>query len=137
MAFTDDKPETYFPGYLLVELSDGGTLEAADTVATIGMDAAWITANLSGTQGAIVIPIDQLDGHVDTEANEVSGSWRKVVRALVGAMWSAYNAMAAADRPTKLTASRGSLVENGATESDRTYSLKFTLDSSALEVADE
>jgi hypothetical protein len=136
MAYTAT-PSSHISGLLCVKRTDGSNpLVQTDACSTIGVDTAWIAANVSATQGFLIIPIDQLTTLTDVEADETTGDWRYIVRAVVESFFADYDAIATANLPGKVTVSRGSLVGTGS-EVTRTYSFKFALDSSSLEVAAE
>ena len=136
MAWTDyDAPSDMIDGYLC-DAFDAGTAQA-DALSTIGITTAWIEANLDvDSTGFIVIPIASLSGLTDAEAHATTGDARKVLRALIDQAYAWYNAIPAASQPDNTVVSRSGLVGTGDTV-DRTWSVKATLDATALEVADE
>ena len=118
MAFSD-VPTTHLSGYLLLTSDGSGDISGA-----------------ANSTEYVLVPLATLAGLDSDEAHGTTGSWRKIVRAFVDVFYTAYNAMPTADKPTKLTVTRGSLVGSG-DEVTRSWSVSATLDATVLDVADE
>lgn len=71
-----------------------------------------------------------------TEANATTGDYRKILYGFVEGMFDKYSDIPNDDLPTKFEIKRGT-TENLAGELTRTYSFKFTLDSTGFEVSAE
>ena len=140
MAYVgNESPEDHISGILLAHRSQGSNpLVQGDALSTIGVTTAWIAANITATEGFLVIPVKSLAGLVDTEADESTGDWRYIVRAMVESFYDDYAAMATANKPDNMTISESSLIDTTtAGESNRTWTVTATLNTGALEVADE
>jgi hypothetical protein len=135
MAYVDkESPEDHIAGYLLVNNNFAHT----DALSDHGMDAAWKA--LYDSEGFMVIPVSSLAGLTEEEAEHSAGTgdWRYVVRAMVESFYDAYTAMATADKPDNMTVTESSLISTTDTaESNRTWTFTATLNTGALEVADE
>ncbi len=142
MAF-NPFPGAHISGLVNPELADGGNpLIESNTCLQIGMTAAWITANMSASQGCIIIPCDQAGSSLlDSEAGEndptAAGDIRKVCYSLSEMMFDLYDAMATADRPAKMTLSRSGLIAGTGSQVSRTFTFTFVLDGSGLDVVAE
>ena len=70
------------------------------------------------------------------ETNATSGDFRKLMYGLIEGLYTKYNAIPTADKPTKLVINRGTSEASDGTFS-RSYSIQFTLDATGFEVASE
>jgi hypothetical protein len=119
--------------------SSGGIAAHIGTFLQLDSNGSGAIAGAANSKKYLLIEIAagaDLPNLSAAEAHITTGDWRKVCYELVNLLWSDFDAMATADEPGKVTASRGSLVGTGST-ADRTYSFKFTLDTSDLEVIAE
>lgn len=103
----------------------------------IGLPPAWFTGWTSdGTD--ITLPISSMPELVATEAAAtVTGDIRKVMYAILENMWVKWNAVAIADRPTKMVLTKSSSVDaaTGIITTAYTYTFKNTI--TAQDVANE
>ena len=123
MAYSSIKaPNTHQPGIILVPntFNDAGNTGLATTTAYIAFKLA------------------DLAGLTEAEAHHSTGDWRYIVRGVVEALYDDYDAMATADKPDNMTVTESSLISTTtAGESNRTWTVTATLNTGALEVADE
>ena len=107
---------------LTVSLSPGGAI--VDLTSDAG----------SGTKTAVVLGVA---GLTDAEANASSGDIRSLLFHLIDKLYHDYNAIAVADRPTKMQIFSGTTVDqvNGTTQT--TYTFAFKTVTTTVEVADE
>jgi len=96
----------------------------------------WLP-NWSEDGTTISLPIASLPQLTAAEADATTGDIRKIVFALVDALQQAYAGLAAADKPSKLTITRATSVNDTDGTIRRTYSFEFELEAVAEEVADE
>ncbi|MFZ4394157.1 MAG: hypothetical protein ACOYOU_00865 [Kiritimatiellia bacterium] len=94
-------------------------------------------ANWSEDGTNITLPIASLPQLTAAEADAATGDIRKIVFALVDKMQAAYAALASADRPTKVTITRATSVDDTTGKIRRTYSFEFELESAGEEVVAE
>lgn len=96
-----------------------------------------LAANGSATKQSIAIPLDALDGLSADEANASTGDIRKVLRALLTAVNSAWEGEAAADRPAKWTQQRSSSIDGRTSVVTRVFTHTFRTAASGEEVVAE
>ena len=121
MAFAK-APNTHQPGIILVP----------DTFNDAG------NTGLATETAYVAFKLTDLAGLTEAEAHHSTGDWRYIVRGVVEALYDDYAAMATADRPDNLTITESSLIDTTtAGESNRTWTVTATLNTGALEVADE
>lgn len=136
----DKTPTTHIPGMLYVGPADGGNpLVQGNACSTIGITTAWLALYVdTPLLGFIIIPLSSMAGLSAAEADEATGDWRYIVRALIEGFFDDYNAMTAANKPTNLVVTESSLIDTATSgESNRTWTVTATLDTGSLEVADE
>lgn len=86
----------------------------------------------------ITFPIASVPELTAAEADAVTGDSRKIIYALIERICEWHADLAVADRPTKMTVTRGNAFETAGGTFTRNYNLQFVLDSgAALDVADE
>jgi len=73
----------------------------------------------------------------DAEANATTGDIRQVAYALAEALWQAWLAQEAADRPSKMGIAKNSVVNNADGTISHTYTLTFTNAITGQDVAAE
>ena len=97
---------------------------------------AWIPDwSEDGTD--ISVPIASFPQLTADEANGDTGDIRKLIFALVDKLFAKWAALAAADRPAKMTISRGTSVDDSTGAIRRSYTFTFDLESAGEEVVDE
>ena len=73
-----------------------------------------------------------------SEADDTSGGdARKVIYGIAELLFAKYQAIPAADKPSKMTISRSTSEDVSASEFVRTYTVQLRLDAPSFEVADE
>ena len=104
---------------------------AANTVPT-----AWI-ANWSANADTITIPIASFTELTANEANATTGDIRKIMYAVNEQLWTAWSALAAANRTTKMTMTKSS--SSNATTSVLTHVYTWTFNNTVTtqDVANE
>lgn len=102
------------------------TLSLASTVAITADGTADHTADLLGTLKEVT----------SAEANASTGDVRKVIYGIVDELQRRYDLVPTADRPDNMQVSKGT-TENPNGTFTRSYTFRFTLDSSGFEVANE
>jgi hypothetical protein len=73
----------------------------------------------------------------DAEAHATTGDSRRILFGLLQDMYTRFNAIAAADRPTKMQFLRSTSVNDVTQQSTVTFTIRFTTDDVVTEVADE
>lgn len=73
----------------------------------------------------------------DAEANATTGDSRKILYGLLQDIYSRYMAIAASDKPTKMTMARTTNVNDAAQSATVTFTIRFTTDDVTTEVAAE
>lgn len=106
------------------------TLAATRNGTTIDLTADGGTAHILKSMG----PLDEV---TDAEANATTGDWRKVVFGLMEMLYLKWLGTASADRPSKLTISRTSTVDNTTGDVTRSYTVRVTVSASTVDVAAE
>lgn len=93
-------------------------------------------SNYNGTSTDAVLKIADFPQLSSAEADEATGDSRKLLFAILDGVANKYEALASADRPTKMTVQRGfGSVSGGVTRV--TFTLGFNLTVGALEVSAE
>lgn len=82
---------------------------------------------------ALVIPLTSLPGLTLTEANATTGDGRELLRIICETVVAKLDAMAAADRPTKMTYGKG--VPSGQTTNTFRQSYNFNFDVGVVSTA--
>lgn len=85
----------------------------------------------------ITLPIASLPQLTAAEADAVTGDIRKIAFAIVDKLYAVWMDTATADRPSKLTLTRGTSVNDQTGVILRSYTFQFELGSVSEEVADE
>jgi hypothetical protein len=85
----------------------------------------------------ITLPIASLPQLTAEEADAATGDIRKIAFAIADKLYAAWMATASADRPSKMTLTRGTNINDQTGVIVRSYTLQFELESVAEEVADE
>lgn len=98
--------------------------------------SSWL-ASWSEDGTSITVPIATFPELTAAEADGTTGDIRKIAFALAEKLYQAYNGTAAADRPTKMTITRASSVNDTTGDVTRTYTFRFTLVNTATEVKAE
>jgi len=73
----------------------------------------------------------------DAEADAATGDARRILFGLLQDMYARFNAIDAADRPTKMTFLRSTSVNDITQQGTVTFTIRFTTDDVVTEVADE
>jgi len=73
----------------------------------------------------------------DAEANATTGDFRRILFGLLQDMYARFNAIDAADRPTKMTFLRSTSVNDVTQQGTVTFTIRFTTGDVVTEVADE
>ena len=73
----------------------------------------------------------------DAEANKDTGDYRRILYGLLQDMYARFNEIETADRPKQMTFSRSTTVNDITQKSSVTFTLRFTTEDVATEVADE
>ncbi|MFA6043373.1 MAG: hypothetical protein WC718_00185 [Phycisphaerales bacterium] len=84
----------------------------------------------------IVVPIASLTGLTLAEADGITGDIRDVLFSLIEKIWSDYDGLDAADRPTKMTITKNTGYSTGG-EIKRTYVIEFKTQVASEDVAAE
>jgi hypothetical protein len=86
----------------------------------------------------ITLPIADLPELTAAEADAATGDSRKIIYAFLEQFYAWYNGLAIADRPSRITISRGTNVETSPGLFTRSYTFQVVTESGApLDVADE
>lgn len=86
----------------------------------------------------VTFPIASLPELTAAEADAATGDSRKIIYAFLEQFYTWYNALPTADRPTRLTITRGTNVETSPGLFSRNYTFNvITSSPSPLDVADE
>lgn len=85
----------------------------------------------------ITVPIASFPQLTAEEADGTSGDIRKLLFAICDALAAKWNALDAADRPTKMVISRATSVSDATGKIKRRYSFEFDLEAVAEEVQAE
>ena len=98
----------------------------------------WIPSyELTDTNTKISIPLSSLPGLDSSEADPSTGDIRKVARALMAALYAAWLAEDAADRPQRMGLARSTSVDDASEATTRTYTATFRVATTGEEVVDE
>ena len=98
----------------------------------------WLSGYaLTDTNTKISIPLSSLPGLDSSEADASTGDIRKVARALMAALYAAWLAEEAADRPQRMRLSRNSTVDDETGNTTRDYTASFLVATTGEEVVDE
>ena len=89
-----------------------------------------------GTPDIVISNVDN-PSITDAEADAVTGDSRRILFGLLQDMYTRFNAIDAADRPTKMTFLRSTSVNDVTQQGTVTFTLRFTTDDVVTEVADE
>lgn len=84
----------------------------------------------------ITVPIASFPEMTAAEADADTGDIRKVLLAMCEQWYSVYNALATADKSTKMVLSRAQTFAAG-NEITRSYTMRFTIEPTTIEVVDE
>lgn len=85
----------------------------------------------------VTFPIASVPELTAAEADAVTGDSRKIIFALCEKFYQWYNALASADRPTRLTIIRGNSTNESTGRVTRTYTFQFVTAIGSIEVVDE
>lgn len=96
-----------------------------------------VAASGTCTKQSIAIPLESLPGLSDSEANASTGDIRKVLRAIMAAAYAAWLAEDAADRPSMMTLSRSTSVDDSRGTTVRNYVSTFRVETTGEEVVAE
>lgn len=97
---------------------------------------SWLE-NLTDDGTDISVPLATFPELTAAEADSVTGDIRKVVYAICEKLWSRWNALALADRPTKMTLAKSSSVDAGTGVITNVYTFTFKNSITAQDVAAE
>lgn len=115
------------------------TVESADIItlsATRG--GATLAITVSGTGANTCQVMGPLDEVTSTEATASStGDWRKMVFGIMEMLYWRYTSLATADRPSRLSITRNSSVDDSTGNITRYYSVTITTAPTGVEVIDE
>ena len=115
-------PTSYLAGLRLVTSNSDGSADPAD---------------FANSTQYLCIPMSSLPELTSVEANPSTGDFRKIMFAIEDAVYTAYIAIAAADRPTKWLNSRSSSVSDSSDVLTRNFTNQFTTTTKGEEVASE
>lgn len=73
----------------------------------------------------------------DDEANATTGDYRKILFGLLQDMYARFNALSAADKPTKMQILRATSINDVTQQGTVTFTIRFTTEDVVTEVADE
>lgn len=73
----------------------------------------------------------------DAESDATTGDWRKIIYGLSEMIFDKWNAVATADRPTKVSISKSTSINTATDVATVAYSFVFTCDSSVTDVSAE
>ena len=96
-----------------------------------------VIANWSEDATNITVPLASFPELTAAEADASTGDIRKIVYAIMEKLFSWYNALATADRPSRLTIYRSSSMNESTGELTRVYSVQVTCEIASSEVKDE
>ena len=114
-----------------VESADISTLSATRGGATLAITVSGTGANTCQVMG----PLDEV---TSTEATaSVAGDWRKMVFGIMEMLYWRYTSLATADRPSRLSITRNSSVDDSTGNITRYYSVTITTAPTGVEVIDE
>ena len=85
----------------------------------------------------ITVPIASFPQLTAAEADGASGDIRKVLFAIMDKLLTVWDALATADKPTKMLMNRSSSVNTAGTEISHFFSIQFTNTVATQDVADE
>lgn len=87
----------------------------------------------------ITVPLATFPEVTAAEADAATGDIRKIVFAIMEKLFQEFNERATADRPTRMTITRGTSVNDETGEIVRTYTVTFTAEAAVggIEVQDE
>jgi len=115
-------PTSYLPGLKLVSSDGSGAASAA---------------SFANSKQYLCLLMDDIPELDPAEADPTSGDMRKIVFALEAAIYAAYQAIAAADRPAKWVSQRSSAINDADDVISRNFVNQFTTETTGEEVADE
>ena len=96
------------------------------------------TGYSSDSTGITLTYADAITEVTSTEADTTgNGDARKVIYGIAELLFNQYQAIPAADKPSKMTISRSTSEDAGASEFVRTYTVQLRLAAPAFEVANE
>jgi hypothetical protein len=110
---------------------------AAITPAQLIENYALLASGATTTAEGLFIPLASLAGLTSAEANASTGDGRKVAFELMKEMFDRIQLIAAADRPNRLTITRGIPTGLTATVIQQTYTAQFALEVTGSDVAAE
>lgn len=105
---------------------------------------AWLP-NYSNDSGAHTLTLKTAEAGgsktlaetTDAEADDSTGDIRKIMYGIAEAMYQSWLATDSADRPTKMTMTRSSFLNDTTSTLTRNYTFRFTLDYSGVDVTAE
>ncbi|GAB4465529.1 MAG: hypothetical protein OHK0037_20380 [Elainellaceae cyanobacterium] len=97
----------------------------------------YLSAAEAAPSAGLFIPLNSLPGLTADEADETTGDGRKVAFELSRAMFTNYNALTTAQRPSRFTITRGIPAGIDQTTVRQTYTLTFDIDFSGSDMAAE
>lgn len=102
---------------------------------------SWFTGMTDGSTSCnatdMVIPISTFPELSAAEIDSVTGDVRKFLFAFLEKCWAVYNALATADKPTKLTMSKSATVDTSTGVTTNTYVFTIKTSASSQEVVSE
>ena len=104
--------------------------------ATVKAPSNWL-ASWSEDGTNITLPIASIPGLTAVEADGASGDIRNTLYPLLETLYAKWLTVAEADRPTKMTIYRNSVVDDLTNKLTRQYTFTFTTDISGEEVSAE
>jgi hypothetical protein len=109
--------------------------------------ASWLGAGYNAQSGKIELNTNDASSNklltelTDAEADEASGDIGKLLFGLIDGLYTKINeknnSLAQADRPTRFTFTRGTVINDATSLVTRNYAISITLATSGLEVAPE
>ena len=105
-------------------------------MAFVAQPDTWI-ANWSEDGVDISVPLATFTELTAAEADGTTGDIRKLLFAICYELFESWNGKATADRPSNMTISKSTLVDNPNATLTHTFSFKFVCEIGAQEVKDE
>lgn len=117
-------------------------VKTVPTTTTVTLSAtrggATLAITVGGTSDNTCQVMGPLDEVTDTEATASStGDWRKMVFGIMEMLYWRYTSLATADRPSRLSITRNSSVDDSTGNITRYYSVTITTAPTGVEVVDE
>jgi hypothetical protein len=103
--------------------------------------AAWLGSGYTATPGKIELDDTVLQGLIDEDADEHGGDIRKLLLAIVDGLYTKFSErngeLAFEDKPTRISFTRSSSLNDSTGVITRNYTLRFDLEAASVSVAPE